>query len=255
MAEIWKPTLSIASIPKEISRRDPKFGVAPAWSQIDGSCECNAFAKHIQYFRRTHGLPDFEPARAFINWNGRAVAKKPFGKCDGVSFEAVWTALMNAGVCPEYLYPYTANHLLDTWWGFVKVSGPTPPAYTEAARHKVLEHALLYDPKDGVNNDLNLMKLALAEGNTFPTVVAYWNHLYCVNGILDLPPENEMDATFAQVYDAHSVIITGYNANGFEACNSYGDKWDGDGFFIIPERFARRRRCMLDMSMIVRMSG
>lgn len=224
----WQPSNPTATLR---ASEDNSAGLPAQWDQgRTGTCDAHAVARQMIAFRKKAGLPYFMPSRAYLNWWGRYAAGKPQGGSDGIFSDAILYGAALAGVCPEEMYTFTEGHVLNRRFLFWSqpVSGPSRDAFDAAQAHKVTGWASLDAmPKQAPGlpqNDLDMFRRCLAEGNTFAVNVLWYKGFQVIGGMLTAPTKQElalpMDQRGQDFDGGHALCVVGYDGRGLQCHNS-----------------------------------
>lgn len=149
-----------------------------------------------------------------VGWDGRSLM----------------TFLQKSGVCFEDTFPYDSRSDADQQKTGVVRGDQIPAAtWTEAANHKIITYALVeYVAQDNANNEYRLKDSIMKNG---PAYIAF--PVYSGAGATFWRAKNE-DGSDRICRGGHALAVVGWTAEGFIIRNSWGEKWNGNGYVIYP---------------------
>lgn len=182
-----------------------------------GSCTSCALAGAIEFDQAKQKLSVFPPSRLFIYYNGRVLSQTQTFDA-GLSIRDGAKAIFTKGACSETEWAYNTAKV-DT--------APPESCYTDGAKHKVVEYAL-------VPQNLDLMQQCLASGYPFVVGISIFtsfesSQVYST-GIVPIPSATD------SFLGGHALVCCGYDskAKTFLMRNSWGYFWGMKGYCTLP---------------------
>lgn len=228
--------LRVSQLPDSVDLRPQ---MPPVYDQGQlGSCVSNGVAGAMQFLRMKEKLPDFNPSRLFIYYNGR-VLENTVDHDSGLQVRDGVKVASQYGSCPEAEWPYDVSQM---------ATKPTDACYTDAKSDLVISY-------QRVDQNLNAMKATLNEGLPFVfgfTVYdSFESDAVASTGIVPIPASTE------NVLGGHCVVGVGYDDSSqcFIVRNSWGPDWGLSGYCMMPYAFLENTDLCSDFWVIQAIGG
>jgi C1A family cysteine protease len=194
----------------------------PVFDQGDtSSCVGNSTGAMCDFVELKEGHLGETVSRLFIYWNGRA-PEHAIKEDAGCQIRDAIKGVAKFGVCMERTWPFNPLAILQR---------PSPQAFLEAKRHKVLSYWR-------VARDIAQMEGCLAHGWPFVFGISIYDSFesstVTKTGIVPMPGPTET------LQGGHAVLAVGYDKKKqMLLCrNSWGTHWGLKGHFWLPYAFA-----------------
>lgn len=231
MYSMVRPVKDVAALPRKVNLATSPKLTQKVWKRILmqaalGSCGPHTAAVdliHSALYRENQ--PDTPlPSVQFIYWVTRYLMGT-VNQDSGVNNRAMLKALNKYGWCDDALCPYDIPNFTRQ---------PSREAFEQAAKRKIAQYV-------AVEQNLNIMKAALAAGDTFifgfSVYQSFEDSRTEQTGDIPMPSRSESQL------GGHDVLIVGYDddAGMFDIRNSYGSDWGNGGYGRIPYEYATSR--------------
>lgn len=204
------------SVPDSVTLSHLSLMQFPLYNQDNlGSCTANAIAANAQAILRKLHLPNFTPSRLAIYFAERFIENSvPYDS--GAMIRDGFKAIAKDGLAPESLWPYVIKRF---------TSRPPTSYFTHAALHKATRYERVPRSKIAIQR-------VLASGYPivfgFSVFESFETDEVDRTGIVPMPSGSDA------MIGGHAVLKTGYDANGVDFRNSYGDEWGNRGYGRLP---------------------
>ena len=196
-------TTSNDDFPETLDLRDNLMPVRNQGKQ--GTCYAQSAACMKEWQeRKDYGLKSYLSPQFFYNIRPNKYDENDSND-SGMYGRDVMKLLKTYGICPEIVYPY----------GKIEDKKDIPKEIFEKAKHNIIDtYARI--------NTINDLKLSLYLNG--PALIGF--PVYNYTGQMWIKDKND------KYRGGHAMTIVGYNEKGFIIRNSWGDKWNGDGYTI-----------------------
>ncbi len=227
---ILRPATSILPPHVDLSPLMP-----PIYDQGEaGSCTANAIAAAFDYERGIQGKTLMTPSRLFIYYNERVMEGDP-DTDGGAEIRDGIKSIAKLGVCPEAVWPYDLDELLNE---------PAPRCYDAAKLFLALHYAAVpqasYDIRQAIATDRRPVIFG------FSVFESFESDAVASTGLVPMPGPD--DAPIG----GHAVCIVGYDDNTelYLCRNSWGTSWGISGYFTMPYAYVHNPNLSSDFWVI-----
>jgi C1A family cysteine protease len=210
------PLAALGPLPVRV---DLRRSCPPVYDQGSlGSCTANAIAGALEFDQMKQLAADvFVPSRLFIYYHER-VMEGTVDEDSGAMLRDGIKTVNKDGAPHEMLWPYLISRFR---------AKPSPPAYSDASKHRALLYQRLVRAGDQFRG-------CLASGYPFVFGFAVYESFespeVAEDGHAPMPEPTEIQL------GGHAVLCVGYDdlQRRFIVRNSWGSQWGMDGYFTLP---------------------
>lgn len=201
-----------------------------------GSCTANAIAGAFDFERVKQGKNLMHPSRLFIYYNERVIEGDPNTDA-GAEIRDGIKSVASQGVCPEVMWAYDINRLLDP---------PPPRCYNEAPVFRVLQYAAVPQDSYNIRQVLATDQRPVVFG--FSVFEEFESDAVASTGTVPMPDPN------SSPIGGHAVCIVGYDdhAQLYKCRNSWGESWGMSGYFTLPYAYVHDPNLASDFWVILK---